>query len=339
MTRHYCCYFDDRYLPRGVAMIRSLRRFEPDACIWLLCLSERCHEIMTRLAEPGVRLMRLVELETADPEVAQSRSSRSLVEYYFTCTPALVCHILKQVEPGGFVTYVDGDLYFFSNPHRLYEELGSGAVGIIAHRFAPAARHLERFGIYNVGWMTFRNDDRGRATAGWWRERCNEWCYDVLDGDRFADQKYVEQFARRFDGIVVLENPGANLAPWNLGRHRLALDRGTVIVDEREPLVFFHFHGIRELGGALYIAEHLRYGAPFNIFIRRYIYRPYIERLAAIVAETAPLAQRRKGTLARHASRESSMLNRLIGKWRRPIKNAMALLTLQFILVVKGRAF
>jgi len=319
-------------------MIRSLRRYEPDACIWLLCLSEPCYEIMARIAEPGVRFMRLAELEAADPELAQTRSSRSLIEYYFTCTPALVCHILKQVEHGSFVTYVDGDLYFFADPHRLYEELGSGAVSIIAHRFAPAVRHLERYGIYNVGWMTFRNDDRGRATAGWWRERCNEWCYDLLDGDRFADQKYVEQFSRRFEGIVVLENPGANLAPWNLGGHRLALDRGTVIVDEREPLVFFHFHGIRELAGTIYIAEHARYGAPFNGFIRRYIYRPYIERLAAIAAEIAPLTTRRIGTLARHVSPASSVLSQLIGKWRRPLKNTLALLTLQFIVVVKGRA-
>lgn len=338
MTRHYCCYFDHRYLPRGLLMIRSLRQYEPYACFWVLCLNDECYRIMAAMAEPGVRLVRLDELEATDVDLASARHNRSLIEYYFTCTPAWLCHVLRQVEPESWVTYVDSDLYFFSDPQPLYEELGTGSVSLIEHRFAPAVRHLERFGIYNVGWMTFRNSAEGLRVAQWWRERCIEWCYDTLDGDRFADQKYLEQFARLFEGIVVLRNPGANLAPWNLGGHHLTSRDGRVIVDAAAPLVFFHFHGLRVLGGALYVVEHSRYGAGFSGIVRDRIYKPYVLALAAITKEVSRFAPPRSGTLARHASSQGNLLERIIGKLRRPLKNAFAIIRLEFVLVIGGRA-
>ncbi len=136
MTRHYCCYFDHRYLARGLTMIRSLRRFEPDSAVWVLCLSDTCHDLLSRIAEPGVRLIRMDQLEAADADLARSKPSRNLIEYYFTCTPSLIRYVLERAEPNDIVTYVDGDLYFFADPKPLFDALGDGAVAIIPHRLA-----------------------------------------------------------------------------------------------------------------------------------------------------------------------------------------------------------
>src|SRR4051794_28739400 len=126
MQRHYCTYFDHRYLPRGLAMIRSLRRFEPAAAIWVLCLDDLCHRIMSEISEPHVRLISLEEFEQGDEELTRARSNRSLVDYYFTCPPSLVRFVLLRAEPQDSVTYLDADLYFFSDPKPLYDELGAG---------------------------------------------------------------------------------------------------------------------------------------------------------------------------------------------------------------------
>lgn len=338
MRRHYCCYFDHRYLPRGVAMIRSLRRFDPGSEMWVLCLNDACHELMTMLTEPGVRLIRLAELEAADPELSAVKLTRTLVEYYFTCTPSLIRFVQERVPANALVTYVDGDLWFFSDPEPLFAELGSGAVSIVPHRFAQNLLHLEQFGAYNVGWLTFRNDERGVAVARWWRERCIEWCYDYLDNGRFADQKYLEQFAKLFQGVVVLQHPGANLAPWNLGRHHVTVDGNGTLLADGKPVVFFHFHGLRTLGRMLYFAEHARYGAPWNSTIKHRLYRPYVSAVASINAQVQSYGQLRGPTLARHVKADPRPWADMLGSLKRPLKNLESLLRGQFLLVIRGRA-
>jgi glycosyltransferase involved in cell wall biosynthesis len=330
---NYCCYFDHRYLPRGLAMIRSLRTWDPSAVVWVLCLSEECYRVLSEVREPAVHLLRIGDLEAAFPALIEARSNRSRIEYYFTCTPSLVRFVLARIAEQEIVTYVDGDLYFFSDPEPLFAELGHGSVSIIPHRFPARLRHLEKYGLYNVGWMSFRNDTRGRAVATWWQDRCNEWCYDVLDGDRFADQKYLDRIATDFDGVVVLTHRGANLAPWNLGGHSLSFDGDRILVDDEWPLIFFHFHGLRRVGRRIYIPGHFRYRAPFGRLIRVRLYRPYIQHLEAIGEETLGYFVVTTETLARYASESISVWERMIGWLKKPAKDALAIVGGEFIVV------
>jgi glycosyltransferase involved in cell wall biosynthesis len=333
----YCCYFDHRYLARGLTMIRSLRAQDPSAVVWVLCLSEECFGALQAMAEPGTRLLRIADLEAAYPALAAARSNRSLIEYYFTCTPSLVCFVLEGAGAGSIVTYVDSDLYFFSDPAPLIADLGENSVSIIPHRFPPRLKYLEKYGLYNVGWMSFRSDARGRAVARWWQDRCNEWCYDVFDGDRFADQKYLDRIATDFEGVAILAHPGANLAPWNVGGHALSLDGDRLVVDRRWPLIFFHFHGLRKLGKRIYIPGHFRYRAPFGRLMRTRIYRPYAQQLHATAAETVPYMAAATAPLARYMSGRINAVERLLSRLRQPAKDLMALVRGEFVIVSRGR--
>jgi glycosyltransferase involved in cell wall biosynthesis len=329
----YCCYFDHRYLSRGLAMIRSLKAWDASAIVWVLCLSNECHEALSKVGESAVNLLRLADLEETYPALREARSNRSLIEYYFTCTPSLVRFVLRESRDEDVVTYVDSDLYFFSNPAPLFAELGPGSISIIPHRFPPNLQHLEKFGLYNVGWMSFRNDPRGRAVAIWWQDRCNEWCYDVLDGDRFADQKYLDRIATDFEGVIVLTHRGANLAPWNLARHSLSIRDGQIVVDQKWQLIFFHFHGLRRVGNWIYIPGHFRYKAPFGHLVRARLYRPYIRHLEQVNKETSAFFLAPSVTLARYVSGETNFAQRLIASMKKPVKDALAMLGGEFLLV------
>lgn len=339
MNHLYCCYFDHRYLPRGLAMIRSLKRWQRHATVWVLCLSEDCHRVLTEIAEPRVHLLRTTDLELAYPALGVARSNRTLIEYYFTCTPSLIRFVLDQAAPDEIVTYVDSDLYFFADPEEpLFRELGDGAVSIIPHRFPSHLKHLEKYGLYNVGWMSFRNDARGNAVATWWQDRCNEWCYDVLEGERFADQKYLDRIATDFEGVVIIGHPGANLAPWNLANHQLTLNGSRVVLDGRLPLLFFHFHGLRRSGKRMYIPGHFRYKAPFSRLVRESLYKPYIRELEDIALETAGYFAVPKRTLARQASERGTRWEQVLGWVRKPAKDTLAILRREFVLVPRASA-
>jgi hypothetical protein len=282
--RYFCTYFDHRYLPQGLALHESLSRHCFDFTLWILCLDRQTHVALCTLKLPKVELIRLDELECDDESLRPAKANRSLLEYYFTCTPFLPLFILKNNPAVDLITYLDADLFFFSSIEPLFDEIENHSIAIIPHRFPPAFRKAERHGVFNVGWVTFRRDENGIACLQWWREQCLGSCSDKDDGPGFADQKYLDDWPAQFGGVIVLQHKGANLAPWNLANYRMSVRAGAIYADD-EPLIFFHFHGLKPLNGYLYNTHLQHYGATADAVTVRRIYAPYIRKITSLVRE------------------------------------------------------
>lgn len=302
MNHHYCTHFDHRYLSRGLAFIRSLRRHVPDATVWALCLDDDAFGILTHMQEPGVRPVAMGALEADDPELAMARrDGRSLVEYYFTCKASLITYVMRHTVEAEAVSYGDSDIFFFDDPQALYDEAGDAPVIVTPHRFAPAMRHLENHGRFNAGWLVFRRCPEGLAALDWWRCRCIEWCRDTVDeaNRRFADQRYIDRFAELFPHTHASRHLGANLAPWNVATVNFSRRVDVILLDGRDSLLFFHFHGIKPVWRRWYKTSHDDYRAPMSPLVRNAIYRPYLKALRAIEREIAPLMPARTVPLKR----------------------------------------
>jgi hypothetical protein len=284
----FCTYFDQWYLTRGLALYRSLKQHCPSAHLWVLCLDQRCHEILSTLALPDVHLIALPDLEKGDHELADAKSTRTQVEYYFTCTPSLALFVLNENPQVDLITYLDADLYFFSDVTPIFDEIADRSIAIVGHRFPAHLVAFQQYGIYNVGWLSFRRDSHADACLRWWRERCLEWCYYKVEEDRFADQKYLDDWPSRFEGVVVLQHKGVNVGPWNLAGHKIHRDDHGLWVDE-QPLICFHFHGLKALLRRVYDPYLEVYTARPARAIRHGIYRPYIQAVAEASGEVAAL--------------------------------------------------
>ncbi|MFI5335186.1 MAG: FkbM family methyltransferase [Opitutales bacterium] len=282
--RHFCTYFDSHYDSMGLALYESLRRHCANFHLWVLCLDEECHQLLTRLALPGVTPIRLVEFEEGDAGLQIAKRNRSLLEYYFTCTPCLPLFLLHRHPEIDLITYLDSDLYFYSDPEPMFSALGQNSISIVAHRFAEEITHFAENGTYNVGWLSFRRDASGLACLQWWRDRCLEWCFLRHEDGRYADQKYLDQWPQLFSGVVVIPLKGANLAMWNMANHELKASSGRVTVDN-EPLIFFHFHGLQRQQPWLFSLNAGFYRARLNREMQWNIIVPYLS--AVLRAERA----------------------------------------------------
>lgn len=283
--RTFCAYSDRNYLYRAMALHESLAEHSSDFELWILCFDAETFDLLNRLSLPGVRPVTLEDFEAADPELKAVKPTRKLREYYWTSTAPLLRYVLQRSKPGNVVSYLDSDLFFFSDPAALFEELGAESVLIVEHRYAR--RHQAQAaisGVYNVGTVLFRDDEAGRACLEWWRQRCLEWCYAVPEPGRFGDQKYLDEFPGRFPGVQVARHPGLGLAPWNISEAALSFRGGAPYVSGM-PAVFYHFHSLAQLGPTRYEMWAGKYHVPGAAV--RLFYHPYLAALGRAQARVA----------------------------------------------------
>ncbi len=291
MARDFVTLFDLNYLPRALVLYRSLVRSAGEFRLRVLCLDQETQIVLERLALPMVETIAVAELEAAHPELREVKPGRSPTEYAWTLTPASCLFALEREPALGEITYLDADLMFFSDPEPLFKELNGGSVLITRHDYAEEWEHLEALsGRYNVQFMVFRRDDRGLAALRWWHERCVEWCFRRHEDGKFGDQKYLDDWPERFEGIHVLEHPGGALAPWNVSRHEVtALGGSGGIGVDGQGLVFFHYQGL-----------HLQWTARGRLAwwtlyvpsptVARLLWQPYVRELERAVADAQEVA-------------------------------------------------
>ena len=109
-------------------------------------MDQTSHDLLVANPRTGLVPLSLQEVEGYDGRLPTVRDSRSVAEYCYTCSPILPRFLFDRAPDLELLTYLDADLFFFSDPRVLLDELGSGSIGIIAHRFSPAVADRVRYG-------------------------------------------------------------------------------------------------------------------------------------------------------------------------------------------------
>lgn len=238
--RYFCTLFDSGYLLKGVAMLKSLARYCPDAHVHVLCMDRQTQDILTKLDLPHITCIPLSDLE--DEALLEAKKDRGVAEYCWTLSPCLPWYVLQNNPQIDFITYLDADLLFYSSLQPLFDEIGDSSIAIIEHRFTPRLQDREVNGRFCVEWVSFRRDEEGMACLSRWREQCIEWCYYRLEEGRMGDQKYLDEWPDRYPSCHILLHPGAGIAPWNYAQYAFDWNQSGGITVQGAPLIFYHFH-------------------------------------------------------------------------------------------------
>ena len=206
-------------------------------------------------------------------ELLKVKGDRSAREYCWTCTPSTIKYCIESFNLDA-CTYLDADLFFFSNPEVLIDEMNEKSVLITEHRYSPQYNQTAISGIYCVQFMTFKNDENGMKVLNWWRDSCIDWCYDKFVDGKLGYQKYLDDWTSRFKGIHVLKNLGGGVAPWNVQQYDL-------LNDENFQLIFYHFHGYKILkNDKVDLGSYKLNANDINL-----LYKPYTKNLEKITIE------------------------------------------------------
>lgn len=277
----FCSYFDKGYLFRGLTLYNSLLTHSRDFTLWVLCMDQTTYDTLKKLNLKNLEVIALEDFE--DQELLAVKGKREIFEYYWTCTPSLPLFILKKHPEFRDIAYLDADLYFFSQPQPIYEELGAESIMIISHRYSADLKYLQKeSGIYNVGMLIFKNDEVGLTCLKWWREKCLEWCHAYYEDGKYGDQMYLNDWPQRFPEVHVLEHKGAGLAPWNISQYQIKKYKDQILVDG-EPLIFYHFHALAIYRDMTFKTHKLLYRVSRQQ--HQLIYEPYLKALLTAIKQ------------------------------------------------------
>ena len=238
---NFCTYFDFNYIHKGIAMYLSLERITTDFHMYVMAFDRRCYEKLKELEFEHMTVELWDDWET--PEIKTVKEDRNRAEYCWTCGPSVIYHFLTYYNLLD-ITYLDSDLFFIGKPQIAFDEIGDASVAITEQGISEASAKM--YGRYCVQFVFFRNNSNGINALTWWRDACVDWCYQRFEEGRFGDQKYLDQFPVKFEGVYVIKNPGVGIAPWNMYRYKYKDNGRTVIWHNKEyQTVFFHMHGLK----------------------------------------------------------------------------------------------
>lgn len=247
MRLNFCTLFNSNYLSRGLVLYESLLKHCPDFHLYVFAFDDVCFDFLKKQNYSSLTVISLKEFE--DEKLLNIKPTRSMAEYCWTCTPSTILYSIEKYSLDN-CTYIDADMLFVSNPQILIEEMGDKSVLITEHRYTKEYDQSTLSGKYCVQFVTVKANDTGLKVCNWWREACLDWCYARHEDGKFGDQKYLDDWTTRFDGVHELQNLGGGIAPWNVQQYNFVIDNNEIIgkvisTGQTFKAVFFHFHSLK----------------------------------------------------------------------------------------------
>jgi len=251
MIYNFITLFDKNFLSRGYALYKSLIKNCNNFTLYILALDQETEDLLKKEIISNISIISLNQIESFYPELTDLKKTRSTAEYCWTLTSYSIQYAIKNFNLDS-CTYLDSDIYFFNDPKILFDEAGNNSIIITEHSYTPEYDQSKTSGKYCVQFVFFKNDNDGMEALEWWRQRCKEWCYSRCEDGKFGDQKYLDDWTTRFKSVYVPAHIGCGLAPWNIQQYDIniiddklyACDK---ITKRKEPVIFFHFHGIKKM--------------------------------------------------------------------------------------------
>jgi hypothetical protein len=244
---HFATLFDINYLSRALVLIESMRKYcSEETFFYCLVMDVETEVYFKNNPIHNLEVIPLTDLENYFPELETVKNIRNRGEYCFTLSPFYPLYILSKNPHIQQITTLDADLQFFSDVNIIFKTYPNADVLITPHNFSQANLPAIKVGKYNVSFQSFKNNANGLKVLEDWKQQCFEWCSDAFDEEnqRYADQKYLDFWQERFEGVEEIRLNGAGVAPWNIEKLDLKLVNGNFYVGT-EPLIFYHFQSFR----------------------------------------------------------------------------------------------
>lgn len=235
------------YIGQALTLGRSLKEHHPEIDFYVFLMDDIDKKHEKDLLTKGFKVIH--------PKDVNIKNYESLVFKYnvIEASTAVKPSVASYFFENGFekVMYIDPDIFCYRRLDDLLSYLDQYSIVITPHILTPASEDylmndasFLRVGIYNLGFLALSKSESSISFLNWWSERLENFCINAPEMDLFVDQKWADYVPAFFDGVLILKDPGYNIAYWNI-RERILVDiEGQIHVkfnNKNTPVALIHF--------------------------------------------------------------------------------------------------
>lgn len=151
------------------------------------------------------------------------------------------------------VIYLDPDMLIYDNLNGILSDLDHYPIILTPHYTKPQNYNdvdsdlsIMKFGAFNLGFFALKNVQESFDFLTWLSHRCYHLCFAESQFGLHTDQKWVSIAPCFFPNIHISFNLGYNVAYWNMHERTLSKNDHKYYINEKFPLIFFHFSSYNE---------------------------------------------------------------------------------------------
>ena len=239
----------NNYFAQAIVLGKSLAASNPQ-CTFYVCVAD-CK--VRDVDYSTVQNVLFVD-ELLIPTFEQMVQKYSIVELNTAIKPYMFSYLFQKEYDCDMVTYLDPDIYVYKSLELIESLIKDYNFILTPHTTSPYPldgnipneEDILNTGMYNLGYISIKNNVEGQNMVRWWEERLRDKADIDFNAGHFTDQIWINFVPLYFSKVCIFRNLGYNVAYWNLHeRNIVSCDDNIFIQKEQEihPLVFFHFSG------------------------------------------------------------------------------------------------
>lgn len=234
------------YLSQALSLKKSIADHCKDV-LFVIILSDRTPTYLS----DDQSIIEVEKLNIPMNEFQQLLDTYNIIEFNTALKPFAFEYINSELHADQII-YLDPDILVYQDLKSLFDALTNYDFIVTPHIIAPITNSKIDYltlgtintGIFNLGFFAASMNQEGKQFIAWWKNHLLKYGHnDILNG-QFYDQKVINLLPIFSDKLLILKEPGYNVAEWNL--HERALSKkDTVYYVNDKILYFFHFSSVK----------------------------------------------------------------------------------------------
>lgn len=239
----------NNYLAQAIALGDTLLKYNPGYSFRIFLVDRKHESFDYSRAHHEIIEIERIGISYFDELVLRY----NIVELNTSVKPSCFKYMFNELKAEN-VIYLDPDIEVFAPFIELEVEFLKYDIIITPHFTSPlnddkwqAEEDFLNSGLYNLGFVAVKDSQNSHRFIQWWEERLRNKAFIDFRRGLFTDQIWINFVPLFFEKVKIFTNIGYNVAYWNLHERVISEKNGNYFVNEKQPLVFYHYASFRPL--------------------------------------------------------------------------------------------